>query len=544
MADNKSIIAAEEAYEKLIESARVEDSRANVEKYQDRRYVGTKETVGFVLWDAAQSFNINMYSNRFITSIVGVDLGLQTLANTINSVWDIVNDVIFGSIVDKTRTRWGKFKPYLLFLAVPGLIFTSLYWLMPALFSGRGSMDMVQFIFYLLLAIVREGVGTFQSISRTGLMSTITPHPNDRTRLITIANFASGTFGEKLPEQIFTILLDVVTRKFVGTELSHTLTKLFVCFGIFTTVVSSGASFWFFTKSKERVIQSIKTPSIKQSVKSIINNKPMLLITLSDFLSGFSLGGSKQDYYTDVLHFSSMTLVAGIPAAPISPLSYAWVPWMRRHFSSRFLYISAKYIADILYIPVFIFGTLGMNWKTKAGGMYQKVVPMGIAMAIWEIIWTMFYGLKSVIGTEMYNEAMDYCEWKNGYRTEAMTSVAKGLAQKVANSCSNIVTTYLKKYIQYDQSAFKTGVEQPDSVKFYLFAMFTIIPTLTGSLGVIPMLFYDLNNKKKEVMYTELIERRRMMAGTVASGNSEDIELVAQAQMNISEINKDKTLGE
>lgn len=547
MADKQNVVDAEHAYEEMVRAQKAEAKSAEAQKYQDRRYVGTKETVGFVLWDAAQSFNINSQSSRFITSIVEIDLGMQTIASAINSVWDIVNDIFFATMVDKTRTRWGKFRPYLLFLAVPGCILTMLYWLMPEMFGGKASTDVTKFAFYFALTIIREGIGTFQSIARTGLMSTITPHPNDRTRLITVANFASGTFGEKLPEQLLDVLITLIQNGIIGSaeNLAALYTGIFVGMGCFTTLVSSGASFWFFAKSKERVIQSIKTPSVMQSLKSIINNKPMLLITLSDFLSGFSLGGSKKDYYTDVLHFPAMTIVAGIPAAPISPLSYAWVPWMRRHFSSRLLYILSKYIGDILYVPVFLFGIMGMKTtgtKKYSGGMYQKVVPMGIAMALWEVIWTLFYGLKSVIGTELYNEAMDYCEWKNGYRTEAMTSVAKGLAAKVASSASNVVTTYLKGRIGYDTSAFKAGVEQPDKVKFYLFAMYTIIPTITGSLGVIPMLFYDLNNKKKEVMYAELIERRRMMSNTVGSGNAEDIELVAAAQMSVGEMNKDKTL--
>lgn len=482
----------------------------------NRRYAGTKESLGFVIWDAAQSFNINIYATRFITSIVGIDLGLQTIVNAINSVWDIVNDMIFGAIVDKTRTRWGKFRPYLLFLALPGCILASLYWLMPHLFSGASATDIFQFIFFLLLTVSREGVTTFQTIARKGLMATITPNPIDRTRLITLANFASGFFGEKLPEQAVTILIDVFRNKYLHDpiRLSKAYTNLFVGMGIFTTVVAGVASFWFFYNSKERVMQSVKTPSILQSIKSVLNNKPLLLITLSDFLSGFAIKGSQDDYYTDVLHFSSMTLVAGIPAAPISPASYAWVPWMRRRFSSRVLYILSKEIGNILYVPVFIFGCIGMKGD-YSGGMYQKVVPMGIAMALWEIIWTLFFGLKSVIGTEMYNEAMDYCEWKNGYRTEAMASVANGIAAKVSSNTSNVVTTMIKKMIGYRADAFRTGAEQTNKVKFYLFAMFTIIPAVTGSLGIIPMLFYDLDNEKKERMYAELIERRKLVSRTI-----------------------------
>lgn len=512
--------------------------------YADRRYVGTKETVGFVLWDAAQSFNINNYEERFITSVVQVDLGLQTVAKAINSVWDIVNDIFIGAIVDKTRTRWGKFRPYLLGLAIPGCILTCLYWLMPLMFGDLSSKSASKFAFYLTLTIIREGVGTFQSISRTGLLSTITPHPVDRTRLLTIAAFASGQFGEKLPLQITTILLDLISRNVIGKETSLSVMYLiiFVGMGVFTTLCSSGASLWFFTKSKERVIQSVEKPSIKASFRSIFNNKPVLLITLSEFLSGFSISGSKTDYYIDVLNFASMTLVAGIPAAPISPVSYAFVPWFRRRFSTKFLYIMCNYIANFLYIPVFIFGCIGMNFKTFKGGMYRKVVPMGIAMALWEVIWTLFYGCKQVIGTEVYNECMDYCEWKNGFRTEAMTSVAKGLAKKVSASVSSVVTTALKKMIQYDETAYLAGGQQSDKVKFFLFAMFTIIPSLTGIIGIVPMLFYDLSGEKREKMYAELLQRREAMNATVDSGDADAIAKLAEAQMHIADSKKNATL--
>ena len=500
--------------------------------YENRRYVGTKETVGFVLWDAAQSLNINAFDERFVTSILKVDLKYQSVAKLINSIWDIVNDIFTAAIVEKTRTRWCKFRPYLMGLAVPGCILTLLYWFMPLFFPGASSKSIAKFTMYLSLAIIREGVGTFQAIARTGLLSTITPHPVDRTRLITIANFASGTFGEKLPEQLMTIILDLIDNKKikVGTIEQQFLTS-FIGMGALTTVISSGMSFWFFMNSKERIMQSIKTPSIRSSIKSIINNKPVLLLTLSDFLSGFGIGGSKTVYYQDVLHFGSMTLIAGIPAAPLSPVSFTYVPWFRRHFSSRFLYIVSHYINNFLLLGVFGLGCIGFNPKTFKGGLFRSKLAMFFIMATWEVIWTLFYGLKSVIGTELYNEAMDYCEWKNGYRTEAMTSVAKGLAQKVATSASTFVNTLLKALVGYDQNAYTDGREQPDYVKFYLFAMFTVVPAVTGALGIFPMLFYDLHGEKKERMYAELLQRRKDASAVASTGDNEALAAMAEEQM-------------
>ncbi len=493
--------------------------------YENRRYVGMKETIGFIVWDATQSFNINAYTNRFITNIVNIDLGYQTIAKTINSVWDIVNDVFTAAIVEKTRTRWGKFRPYLLGLALPGCLATLLYWFMPVLFAGKSSLSISKFVFYIILELMREAVTTFQNIARTGLMATITPHPVDRTRLITIANFASGFFGENLPAQIMTILLDLIDNKAIKSKMTidMQLRGAFVGMGAATTIIASGMSFWFFSLSKERVMQSVSTPSIKDSLRSVVNNKPILLLTLSEFLAGFGISGSETDYYIDVLHFASMVLFAGIPAAPITPISYSFVPWFRRKFSSRLLYIVGKNIGNFLYIFVFLFGCIGFNPKTYKGGLYRKKLPMFFAMALWEMIFCLFYGLRSVISTELYNESMDYCEWKNGYRTEAMTSVAKGLASKVSSSVSGIVTTALKKLVGYDQTAWADDREQPDKVKFFIFAMFTIIPVLTGSFGIIPMLFYDLGGKKKEMMYAELLARRKEASTAASDGDLDSI---------------------
>ncbi len=493
--------------------------------YQNRRYVGTKETVAYIVYDMSQSFNINKYSGRFVTNILQVSLRYQRIANLINGIWDVINDILFGAIVDKTRTRWGKFKPYLVAFGIPGTIGTCIYWLMPIIFAGRGQNDIWKFLGYLLLMVVREGVGTFQGIAQTGIRATITPHPVDRTRLITIANYVSGALGEKLPEQIMTILLDLIGRNKVKLTLQGT----FVGMGIFTSVVAGAGALWFFLICKERVMQSVDRPSIKAGIKSIINNKPILLMTLSQTLSSFSIGGSKSDYFIDVLNFASLGIITGIPGAIINPFSYLMVPWFRRHFSSRFLYIMSRYIGDILLVPVFLFGCIG----GKKNGLYKKVVPMGIALTIWESIFMVFYGVKSVIPTEMYNEAMDYCEWKNGYRTEGMTSVAQGLAKKLASIVSDYISTWVKQLIGYDLTRYVRGTAQSDETKFGLFAMYAIVPFITTSLGIIPMLFYDLTDKKKEKMYEELLQRRESMSKEATSGDLEALERLAKAQMEI-----------
>lgn len=500
---------------------------------QNRRYVGTKETVGYVIFDMAQSFNINTYSERFITTIFKLDLGLQAIANLINSIWDVVNDTFSGALVDKTRTRWGKFKPYLIVLGIPGTLATCLYWLMPAIFPTAANDSMAKFFFYLILALLRETGGTFRGFAQTGMLATITPNPIERTRLITSAQFFSGFLGEKLPQQIMDIVLDLIGNQVIAKgNIDKAFRSVFMGMGVFTSLVSGLAALWFATITKERVMQSIETPSIKQGIKSILNNKPILLLTLSDTLSNFSLfSGNKKDYFIDVLNFATLGTIVGIPGAIVHPFSYTLVPWFRKRFSTRALAILGKYSIDLTYIPVFLFGCIG----GKKNGLYKKVLPMGIALALQETFYMFFYGVRCVIPNEMYNEAMDYCEWKNGYRTEAMTSAAKGLAQKLASTISSFVKTLFKKWIGYDINAYTSGSAQTDDTKFWLFAMFTVLPLITTSLSIIPLLFYDLSGKKRDKMYEELLARRAMMASEVTTGDTDALDKVKAAQKAVSE---------
>ncbi len=495
--------------------------------YENRRYVGMKETIWYVVYDMCQSFNIDGFNDRFITNILQIDLDFQTIVNVFNGFWDVINDIFTAAIVEKTRTRWGKFKPYLVALGIPGTLGTCFYWLLPMLFKGKGSRDMGKFITYFLLAIVREGAGTFRAIAKTGMLATITPHPVDRTRLITVAEFFSGLLGEKLPQQILTVLLDLIGNKVIN--LSYTSTFMFM--GNFTAIVSGVASLIFCVMTRERVMQSVETPSIMQGIKSVVNNKPILLLTLSETLSSFSVGGSINDYYIDVLNFASMTMVAGIPGAIINPFSFSLVPWFRRRFSTKVLYLLGTKSQPLLDIPVFLVGMIG----GKHNGIYKKVLPMFFVMAIKEAIYMVFWGVRRVIPSEMYNEAMDYCEWKNGYRTEAMTSVARDLTKKLASIFNSALSLQLKKLIGYDISSYTRGEAQTDNTKFGLFAMATIIPTVTGLLGIIPILFYDLSGEKRERMYVELVQRRNEAAKIAMTGDAEAIKELAKQQMSVAE---------
>lgn len=459
-----------------------------------RRYVGAMETAAYIAQDFADSFSIGKYQNRFIWDVVGIDFNITGVVTLFTGAWDIFNDTFISAMVDRTRTRWGKFRPYLLWMKMPLTLFGMLYWFMPIFFPNTSATYLPKLIFYFAFSIINETAGTFISISQTGLLSTITPNPEERVRLISQAKLFSRFLGEQIPEWIMGIFIDLINSNTVKWKMQN----LFIGMGAATSIISALMTVWFYMVSKERVMQSVEKPSIKDGFKAIFNNKPLLIITLSDFFSGFSIGQSRSDYYIDVLGSASLQTIVGIPAYPILNLSYTWVAPLRRRFTSKTLWILEDIWTDMCWLIVFGLGSINKNFMSR-----KFMIP---TMAIEEVFEMMVYGVRHTIPDELYNESMDYCEWKNGYRVEAMTGVARGLVKKMQGVLMNSVKNFVLARVGYVQGA-AIGT-QSDKAKWWLFALGTGIPIITSSLGIIPKFFYPINNKVRDTMYAELAERR------------------------------------
>ena len=97
----------------------------------DRRVVSRKETIGYMLFDGGQGFNIDSQKELFVDSILKISFNKQTIYQATAGVWDVVDDLIIGGIIEKTRTRWGKFVPYIFLGGIPFAIIATLYWIMP-----------------------------------------------------------------------------------------------------------------------------------------------------------------------------------------------------------------------------------------------------------------------------------------------------------------------------------------------------------------------------------------------------------------------------
>ncbi|MDR3313702.1 MAG: MFS transporter [Oscillospiraceae bacterium] len=496
-----------------------------------RRYVGPRETVGFVLYDVAQSVNVSNRNQEFTDRILNISRFVQAAVTPFATAWDIINDLFVAAMVDKTRTRFGKFRPYLVLYPLYGIPVSMLFYVLPYLFLNQQDDPrfLLKIIVWALVTMFNELTGTISGIARTGMIANITPDPQDRLGLINKANFFS-MFGEDLPKQVFAILQDIIAnnKSLSLTSINTKMRKLYLYFGVGTIAIAGALSLYFAFISKERVFGTEqgdeKPPTIRESMRGLRNNRPLFMLMISEILGGFSIKGQLGTYTDSILNFRNFGLLTGIPGSPVSYLSYAYVPWLRERFSTKTIWLVSSHFTAPTSILIFFFGMIHSKKDNKR--LFLKLAPMMVVYMIENTFHMALYGASKVIPEEIRNECIDYGEWKNGFRAEGMTGALRSMPSKITNAVGNSLTSVILGAI-----GFKTGKEynkQNERTAMGVFALATIIPTVTSILGIIPKFFYNISQDDREQMYAELKSRRAAVAQQMARATDEAAESAAQ----------------
>ena len=485
---------------------------------EGRRYVGTAETAGYVLFDMATKIPIGPNA-EWTDRILNIDKGVQAALRPIGLTWDLINDLFCAAWVEKTRTRFGKFRPYLILYPLYGIPVVLLVYLLPYFFWGTDNTFLPKIISWFAMGLFNELTGTIAGIARTGLMVNLTPNPDERLSMITKAKFLD-MFGSDFPKQLFDIVRDVLSRNKVKTavQINMNMRSMYLWFGLTTTIIAGMFSLYFVLVCKERVFGAEalreKPPTMKESFNALRKNRPLLMLTIADILNGFTLKGQKDTYIRSVLNFANFGVISGLPGSPVSYLSFAYIGWLRQRFSTKTLWLIGDYLNFPMNLLIYFFGMLKVkNPAKRAEGktyMFQDLWPMIIVYGIQNTIDMTWYGTRKVIPNEIRNECIDYGEWRSGVRSEAMTGVLRQLPPKVTGTIGGSLTDFVVKLL-----GFQTGenyLNQTEKTQVGIFVMATLIPTLMSLVDLIPKLLYNITQKDREQMYVELHERRAAAA--------------------------------
>lgn len=147
------------------------------------------------------------YLTYFFVNVFGIDPAIVATMLFIEGIWDAVNDPIMGSIVDKTRTRFGKLRPYLLVIPIPLAVVTMLLFAGPVLMA-EATMG-AKVVYMVITYFVWEFLYTICDVPFWGMSAAISPNPADRTRAISSARFTASILGG-LPGIVLPVLIDLI----------------------------------------------------------------------------------------------------------------------------------------------------------------------------------------------------------------------------------------------------------------------------------------------------------------------------------------------
>ena len=229
------------------------------EKLIDREKLNFTTKLAYGSGDMGPAITANIlvfYLLRFFTNVVGLDAGLAGLILAISKVSDAINDPIAGVLSDRTRTRWGRRIPWMLFGAIPFGILYFLQWIIPSFSSDPSINKWYLFAYYVIIAILFNLAFTVVSLPYTALTPELTQNYNERTSLNSF-RFAFSIGGSILS----LILAKIITDAYVDNPQQQ-----YLVLGLVSAIISVIAVLWCTFRIQERGA----SPLLKQQVKKIV----------------------------------------------------------------------------------------------------------------------------------------------------------------------------------------------------------------------------------------------------------------------------------
>ncbi|MBR5201997.1 MAG: MFS transporter [Clostridia bacterium] len=481
------------------------------ENKSDIRYVGVKETAIYGIANAGQCFGYNIiagsYLSLFFVKVFGIPPAAVGTMMLILGLWDTINDPLMGSLIDRTRTRYGKLRPYLLIVPIPLGLATIMLFAGPQIIGDKAE-DVSKIIYMFITYFIWELFYTLGDVPFWGMSAAISPSPSDRTRVISSARFVSGLIGG-LSTTILTVLMDLSNNGIIPLSLSQVFLLMAIISGTFGMALFSLSGIC----TKERVVQTVKEPSVLDGFKSLIKNKPLLLIVIGNVLVAVSgIGNFFQTYYySEVVQMNSLTLIVYLPGTILGFITYLLIPKIKQRFDNRQIIFLNGFVRLIMGTIVFFAGVTCFTnlWV---------VVPL---LMIQNLLFSMFNTINMVIPTEMIGDTIDYMEWKTGERNEGVSFSVLTFVGKLTGSISGTIGNWLLPVIGL---TFVTMGTETVTVKAYeytdtfIWGMFTLAPAILGLLPLIPYIWYDLTGDKLKQVREEMAERRTVISKDVSGG--------------------------
>ena len=464
--------------------------------------IGLSEKIGYGLGDMSSSMFWKLfgaYLMLFYTDVFGISAAVVGTMFAVTRVWDAFFDPVVGAFADRTSSRWGRFRPYLLFLAVPFGLIGVITFLTPP-FDNTGKI-IYAYVTYALMMMVYSAI----NVPYASLLGVMSPDPSHRNTLATYRmTFAYlGSF-------IALLLFMPLVNAFGGGDVNGPTRLWFTApqFGWFMAVVVIAAIcvvlfLACFALTKERVepIKHEKT-SLKTDFRDLVHNKPWWIL-LGAGVSSLVFNSIRDGatvyyfkYYVDETAVGNISIL-GLPfvlsgiylgvgqAANIVGVILA-APVSNR-IGKRNTFISSMALATVLSVIFFWFN------KDQLYLIFVFQILISIcAGSIFPLLWS------------MYADCADYSELRTGNRATGLIFSSSSMSQKFGWAFGSAITGWMLAQFGFKANAVQSA-ETIQGIKMFL----SILPAVGALLSLVFIYFYPLSESKMKKITAELQEKRK-----------------------------------
>ncbi|HTX65540.1 MAG TPA: MFS transporter [Opitutaceae bacterium] len=436
-----------------------------------------------------------VYLTYFYTDVYGIAALAAGTMLGLSRATDAFFDPIMGMIADRTETRWGKFRPFLLWFCVPFAVTGVLTFTTPA-FGGTGKLVWAWLTYNALMLLY-----TAINIPYTAMLGVLSPDPNERTTLSSVKFVGAYAAGMIISAS----LLPMATRLGAGND-ARGWQRAFVLVGC-AAVVFFLITF-FNTRERVRPPAAQKT-TVWRDLGDLLTNGPwlILLATTITFILFVAVRSSVTTHYfkyfvgtqkitlpawvpefggTQEWHFEGLVSVFNTTGQLVSLLGVILVPFYARWVGRKAAFISMF--------------TVGI--ASTAAVYLARPDQLGLIFGL-NLLGSVTGGPLSALLWAMYADTADYAEWKRGRRATGLVFSASIFSQKQGWAIGAWVALGLMSSV-----GFKANVAQTPETLHGLRLLFTLIPAAIGILSILIVIFYPLPEATMTRIGAELKARR------------------------------------
>jgi GPH family glycoside/pentoside/hexuronide:cation symporter len=437
-----------------------------------------REKLGYGLGDTASHFvwdMVGFWILIFYTDTFGITAAAAGTIMLIARAWDMISDPVMGIIADRTKTRWGKFRPYILWMALPYSILAVLTFSTPNI--GETGKIIYAAVTYLSLMTVFTAI----NLPYSSLGAVMTGDTMERAGLNSY-RFVFAFVGQLIVSGTALTLANYFGKGDQAKGYQITL-------GLFA-IVSFILFMITFASTRERVHPpKAQKASLKEDFKGLLKNRPWLILFFVGIISFimFAMQNLSVAYYfkyyigkeESVQLFNVIGTVALIVTIPFSkPLA--------QRFGKRTVFLFSSLFSGIFFVLLYL---PGVN-DIKLLYLFNILAKMCYAPAV-PLLWTMLA------------DTADYAEWKSGRRATGLVFSAATFAQKAGWGIGGALAGWLLAIFK-----FTPNVEQTAEAITGIKLMISVFPGVLYMSCAILLFFYSIDRKTCELMEKELKERR------------------------------------